>query len=70
MEIIIKCSDDVRGGTNIYGEPIKELVRCKECKRTKDYFKQHTDRLVWCEKWECAMDTNGYCSYGERKDHE
>ena len=52
-------------------QPSIDIVRCKECKRTKDYFKQHTDRLVWCEKWKWAMNTNGYCSYGEKEtDHE
>lgn len=66
MEIIIKCSDDVRGGTNIYGEPIKELVRCKECKYCVDAGAQ---RALVCDNSYIDMDIHpdDYCSYGERK---
>ena len=62
MEIIIKCSDDVRGGTNIYGEPIRELVRCKEC-RYKDMEICPMYRLVVAG----VRKYDDYCSYGERE---
>ena len=32
MEIIITCSDENRGSKDIYGKPIQELTRCKNCK--------------------------------------
>ena len=68
MEIIIKCSDDVRGGTNIYGEPIRELVRCKECKHW-------LDGSGLCKHWSklygsVLTKADDYCSYGECKESE
>ena len=60
MEIIIKCSDDVRGGVNIYGEPIEEVIRCKECR----FF----DGDEWCYEWgENRVREDDFCSYAERK---
>ena len=68
MEVIIKCSDDVRGSKNIYGEPLQEIVRCKDCR----WFKQDSSpvgygycdgRMVGRE-----VDYNDYCSYGERRE--
>ena len=68
MEIIIKCSDDVRGGANIYGESIRELVRCKDCRYCQ--YKQFHD-LYRCikpniEHWMYDADIH-YCDFGERK---
>lgn len=63
MEIIIKCSDENRESKNIYGEPIKELIRCADCRwlRVDGIFRR------------CMMGTiiyptlDDYCSLGERK---
>lgn len=71
MEIIIKCADDVRGGTNIYGEPIRELVRCKECKHNPwnyDAEKPLEYTCIWDDDFADREQTpNDFCSYGERK---
>ena len=63
MEIIIKCSDDCRGSKNVYGEPIKELVRCKDCK-------EWDEENHWCsirDSYGWDYKPNDYCSYGVRK---
>ena len=66
MEIIIKCSDDVRGGTNIYGEPIKELVRCAECRWSRPRtFKGETGYR--CVFYRVDKAETGYCDIGERE---
>ena len=62
MEIIVKCSDDLRGSKNIYGEPIQEIVRCKDCQ-------------YWVSNWEgCRRNPSvehwreeDFCNYGERR---
>ena len=72
MEIIIKCSDDVRGGTNIYGEPIQELVRCRECKYAH---MTYDGECKYCDMWkddddiclELYLDGDFYCGFGERE---
>ena len=57
MEIIIKCSDDCRGNKKINGEPIEEIVRCKDCE--------------WIDAECCPIsefkDDDDYCSWGKRK---
>ena len=67
MEIIINCSNDCRGSKNVYGEPIKELVRCKECK-----FYNTTGCQTgygWCENpvVSTGVYDEWYCADGERK---
>ena len=64
MEIIIECSDDCRGGKNVYGEPILELIRCKDCK----YFKTIGGNMGTCDKVLSGKFTwiNWYCADGER----
>ena len=63
MEIIIKCSDDCRGSKNVYGEPIKELVRCKDCR--------WYDKVDWCNKLRIsgvkAVEETWFCAGGERE---
>lgn len=62
MEVIIKCSDSCRGNTNVYGEPIKELVRCKDCKKyisTRNECTFHNLMIVYPEF---------YCRSGERRE--
>ena len=61
MEIIISCSDDCRGGKNVYGEPIKELVRCGECihgelvnNRENVLCKQFIPFGIYALNWFCA----------------
>jgi len=65
MEIIIKCSDENRGSKNIYGEPIQELVRCKDCK----WFHIHKT-AIWCEKEEGLNHPqyDRFCSFGEMRE--
>lgn len=63
MEVIIKCSDDCRGGKNIYGEPIVEIVRCQDCKYWVYNF-NGCARNPCTEPW-YATD---FCNYGEREE--
>ena len=63
MEIIVKCSDDLRGSKNIYGEPIQEIVRCKECK----YAKEYSDKQFTCKWFDTLVFPNDFCSNGERR---
>ena len=65
MEVIIKCSDDNRGGVRIDGTPIEEIVRCAECK--------HWHKLHGCIKNDdvnLCTNADDFCSYGERKESE
>ena len=69
MEIIIKCSDECRGGKNIYGEPLTEVVRCKECKWY--YVINPKVERGLCEfearpRSRKARSDSDFCSYGER----
>ena len=64
MEIIIRCSDDCRGSRNIYGEPIKELVRCGECKYYDEKDHNCLDEMAYARCW-MPMD---FCSFGERRE--
>lgn len=70
MEVIIKCSDDCRGGKNIYGEPIEELVRCRECKKNGTVTDKEGTCYYWCIVHGHATDEWRYCDYGERKEGE
>lgn len=60
MEIIIKCSDSCRGGTNLDGTPIKEIVRCGECKKV-DTFMCPMFSAGW------GYTDEDFCSEGERR---
>ena len=68
MEVIIKCSDDCRGGTNVYGEPIIEVVRCRECKYWHKNIKVGDGIPIADMCYDFQADD--YCSYGERKESE
>ena len=67
MEIIIKCSDDCRGGKNVFGNPIEEIVRCRDCLYycTPDPLELATG---YCGSLEIGMEPDGYCSAGWRKE--
>ena len=67
MEIIIQCSDNVRGGKNIFGEPIEEIVRCKECKRWRA---TNSKPIRMCTMTGSKVNPDDFCSYGERSDNE
>ena len=80
MEIIIRCSDDCRGSKNIYGEPIKELVRCKDCKW---WAKKDDAPYGYCmamkhgfvsNHWEIGIyrtyKGDFYCADGERREED
>lgn len=68
MEIIVECSDSMRGATNIYGIPIKEVVRCRDCKWYVPYtMKNKTYKM--CEKAHLGSD-DFFCADGERRDNE
>ena len=69
IEVIIKCSDDVRGSKNIYGEPLQEIVRCKDCeyKRLND---DGDTRYYYCaledrpnRQW--SVDDTDFCSWAK-----
>ena len=67
IEVIIKCSDDVRGSKNIYGELLQEIVRCKDC--------EYGEVLDEYESGSCSNSTgligyitkDDFCSYGVAK---
>lgn len=59
MEVIIKCSEECRGGKNIYGEPITEVVRCKDCRHYG---------MGNCYMYGGQMNEDDFCSYGERSE--
>ena len=66
IEIIIKCSDDVRGSRNIHGEPTEEIVRCKDCK----YYNAETEtRPSPCPMLSTLYDAtpNDFCSWAKMK---
>jgi hypothetical protein len=73
MEIIIKCSDDCRGSQNVYGEPIKELVRCGECKWWKCADDTEIIKYGDCThpysaiRKNCLPNETWYCADGERE---
>jgi hypothetical protein len=45
-------------------------VRCKDCKYFKDWGDGNKTCDYWTDQWDCATDSDAYCSYGERKDNE
>ena len=63
MEIIVKCSDDLRGSKNIYGEPIEEIVRCEDCK-----YWDFNGLTSWCEAHRRhGLPNNFFCKFGDRR---
>ena len=75
MEIIVKCSDDLRGSKNVFGEPIQEIVRCKDCKHWGDVpiacgsLEDHECHLIDGNKHKIRIGTPSYwfCPEGERR---
>ena len=67
-----KSSDFIDGviymAQRIEEAPSIDIVRCKDCKHCH-YEKE--DDIYHCDKlFHRFYDTEHYCSYGERKDHE
>lgn len=46
---------------------VVEVVRCKDCVNSKPWYADKIRCLFWCES-SSAVDKNGFCSYGERKE--
>ena len=75
MEIIVKCPDDLRGSKYICGEPIQEIVRCKDCIYFEfDHFYSWDGIQIItaheiCTKFGsgCKTKTDGFCNFGERR---
>lgn len=63
-EVIIKCSDECRGGKDIYGEPITEVVRCKDCRLAQD----DTTHLYCSYFGHKVYEDDFFCAYGERRE--
>lgn len=57
-EIIVRMEEN--GRLN----PVKELVRCKDCKHGKLY---DNNQSVACDYEELSKDPDFFCAYGERK---
>ena len=61
--------------TSFYGEPIEELIRCKDCKYFElDHIEPFSVITVIvaheiCTKWGrcCKTNKNGFCHLAERK---
>lgn len=67
MEIIVKCSDDLRGSKNVFGESIQEIVRCKECVHK---FVDRTNNVSFncCElNHNKVQPDDWFCADGERR---
>lgn len=67
-EVIAVYVDD---GDGYELQEVQRLVRCKECKwaePTNDGWNSVT--CSFYGETTLTMPTDGYCSYGERKDHE
>lgn len=64
MEVIVKCSDDCRGGKNIFGEPITEIVRCKDCR----HYISDGGALMYCEVTNNVTRPEDFCSWAERSE--
>ena len=68
MEVIIKCSDDCRGNKKINGDPIEEIVRCKNCKHNWSTARNNGIMKPQCDFTNKVLNENDFCSFGERKD--
>lgn len=49
--------------------PTIDLVYCKECKHWSDGVSGCTDHVKCCKIGFYMVGENGYCVYGERKEH-
>jgi len=59
---------------------VVEVVRCRECKHCEEYESmagiEHYCNRTWCSLYDWSdtpcfyVKPDGYCSYGERKDHD
>lgn len=67
MEVIIKCSDDCRGSKNIYGEPIREIVRCKDCEKWTNG-DDVAGICQWNEYITLQTWADSFCSFGDRRE--
>lgn len=72
MEVIVKCAERARGATHLDGTPMKELVRCRDCKHNPKYTNDYTYGIcVFCceDDWYSETpDDDFYCGYGERRE--
>ena len=66
IEVIIKCSDDVRGSRNIYGEPTEEIVRCKDCEYY-DKGDNEVDSWEMCKRNLHSTSQYDFCSWAKMK---
>lgn len=68
--ILNNCSDNEEINT-IYAElinaPSIDLVRCRECKHSKEWYADRCLCYLWAEEGVSVFE-DGYCSYGERKE--
>lgn len=58
--------DDLPSGRvewdDIFDAPSIDIVRCKEC--------YMCDEEMWCSFYDSIMESDDFCSYGERKESE
>lgn len=47
--------------------PLKDVVRCKECKHNMDDFSWNGEPYKWCELQHQHMADDFYCADGERR---
>ena len=45
-----------------------EVVRCKDCKHCRKALDGAEDSFWGCWYWNDAVELDGYCSYGERRE--
>lgn len=46
---------------------VAEVVRCKDCKHSTEWYRDRRRCFLWCEDGISVFE-DGFCSYGERKD--
>lgn len=59
------------GWLDKYEKDLVEVVRCKDCKYITEHYDVDGNVPYWtCSEWDSGTDYDGFCSYGERQDHE
>ena len=58
-------TNDVRGSRNIYGEPLQEIVRCKDCKYM--ILDETNKYQIWCSLDNSPWYEDDFCSRAKRK---
>ena len=62
MQAMSSRADGIRDAiVEVYDAPSIDIVRCSECTERDD---------DWCMYWQNVINSDDFCSYGERKESE